>query len=123
MQDDVFGILVNAKKQETIVKLAKGGTFIFSSSVFHLGWNHTDFNIAYWIKFKDWIQDKQGKCLSEPPYRAFLYLDFSTKGKKQQILDSEDQTAVYVRGIFDENYMPQSLIAKTVEEAAMWLAD
>ena len=51
MQDDVFGILLNANKKGTIVKIAKDETIIFSSSVFHFGCNHTDFNITYGIKY------------------------------------------------------------------------
>ena len=124
LQDDVFGIIIDAKQHETIVKLSKGETIIFSSSVFHFGCNHEDFNKAYGIKFKDWTQDSKGKCLSEPRYRAFLYLDhFSTKGKGQQILDSTGETTIYVQGIIDEKYVPQSLIAETFEEAAMWLSN
>ena len=46
-QDDVFGILANDTGQETIVKLAKGETIIFSSSTFHFGCNHEDYNKAY----------------------------------------------------------------------------
>ena len=114
---------MDAKKHETIVKLAKGETIIFSSSVFHFGCNHEDFNKAYGIRFKDWT-NVNGNCLSEPRYRAFIYLDhFSTKGKEQQILDSTGETTIYQQGIIDEKYVPQSLIAETFEEAAMWLAD
>ena len=70
------------------------------------------------------MKNEDGHILSEPRYRAFLYLDhFSTLDKDQQILDSEGQTTVYVPGIIDENYMINSLIADTFEEAAKWLAD
>ena len=66
MQDDVFGILVDAKKHETIVKLAKGETIIFSSSVFHFGCNHEDYNKAYNIRYKDWYKDDNGLLVSCP---------------------------------------------------------
>ena len=123
LQDDVFGILEDDKNHETIVKLAKGETIIFSSSLFHFGCNHQDFNKAYGIRFKDWT-NVDGNCLSAPRYRAFIYLDhFSTKGKEQQILDSTGETTIYQQGIIDEKYKPQSLVADTFEEAAIWLAD
>ena len=51
IQDDALGILVNAQGQEEVIKLAKGQTIIFSSSLFHFGCNHYDFNMAYGIPY------------------------------------------------------------------------
>ena len=110
----MFGILLDAKGREEKVKLAKGETIIFSSSLFHFGCNHLDFNLAYEMKYPTWIENDKCEILSEPRYRAFLCMDhFSTLGKKQQILDSEGQTTIYVKGITDEKYVVNSLIADT----------
>ena len=38
-------------------------------------------------------------------------------------MDSEGQTTIYVKGIIDEKYVVNSLIADTFVEAARWLAD
>ena len=97
-------ILVNSKNKEAVVNLAKGKNIIFSSSLFHFGCNHTDFNIADKIRYPEWVKNNLGHILSasEPRYRAFLYLDrFSTFGKEQQMLDSEGHTTVYVQGIIN----------------------
>ena len=124
LQDDAFGILEKHTGQETIVKLAKGETIIFSSSLFHFGCNHEDYNKAYGIRYKDWYKDDNGVLVSGPRYRAFVYLDhYSTRGKEQQILDSTGETTIYQEGIIDHNYKPESLIADSFEEAAGWLAN
>ena len=54
MQDDALGILVNAKGEEEVMKLAKGERIIFSSSLFHFGCDHFDFNMAYNIPYEEW---------------------------------------------------------------------
>ena len=123
-QDDAFGILANSTGEETIVKLAKGESIIFSSSTFHFGCNHEDYNKAYKIKYDDWSFNDHGALVSCPRYRAFVYLDhYSARGKEQQILDSTGETTIYQEGIVDHHYKPQSLITDTFEEAAEWLAD
>ena len=75
MQDDAFGILVNAKGKEKVVKLAKGESIIFSSSLFHFGCNHFDFNMAYDLPYETWKRDDINLIISPPRYRIFLYMD------------------------------------------------
>ena len=128
MADDeiVFGILLDEKGREQLIKLSKGETIIFSSSLFHFGCDHdiVDFNTAYGIPFKDWVKTEKGEILSRPRYRAFLYMDhFFTFGKEQQILDYEGQTTIYGKGIIDEKYKVNSFIADTFNQAALWLSD
>ena len=95
MQDDAFGILVNAKGKEEVVKLAKGESIIFSSSLFHFGCNHFDFNMAYNVPYEEWKRDDNNLIICPPHYRIFLYMDhYSTLGKEQQIVDSSGATTV-----------------------------
>ena len=114
--DGVFGILLNDKGDAEVAKPAKGETAIFSSSLFYVGCNHADFNLAYGMQFKDWVYDKDA-ALSEPRYRAFVYMGhFFAYRKEQHILDSEGQTAIYGADIIDHNYKVRSLIAGGTEE-------
>ena len=126
MQDDALGILVNAKGEEEVIKLAKGESIIFSSSLFHFGCNHFDFSMAYDISYGEWKRDDNNLIISPPRYRIFLYLDhhdYSTKGNDQQIVDSSGQTTVHAKGIIDEHYVVNSTKAGTFDEAAKWLSD
>ena len=66
MADDVFGILLDEKGREQLIKLSKGETIIFSSSLFHFGCGHVDFNTAYKIPFEDWVKTEKGEILSRP---------------------------------------------------------
>ena len=129
MQDVVFGIRLDAEGREKKVKLAKGETVIFSSSLFlcftsDATISTSTMRIYYDTKYPTWIKSDSGEILSQPRYRIFLYMDhYSTLEKEQQILDSDGQTTVYVKGIIDGKYVVNSLIADTFDEAAKCLAD
>lgn len=106
LEDDVFGVIENATGKRRIIRTKKGQVVVWTSTTYHFGCNHHDFN---------------GKSDSDKPRRRlFFYMDHCSSTGKYAIHDT-DGFITTATPPYQESYEPEFREFSNIMDLAKWL--